>query len=217
MDKQESFLRNLSFLHIPNESGTASFGCDQDWFSTAWKRQAGCGPNAASNMLLYLQAGGRIHLNFGISGKTEIKALMEAVWRHVTPGLLGVHTIRRFAKGLHAFSVQHGVDLSCELLEVPRKRKNRPSVEEAARFIAEGLDRDCPVAFLNLHNGSVAPLDAWHWVTVISLSHDESGNPVLGIYDGDKAFDANLSDWLASSAAGGGFVRLGAPLPASRF
>lgn len=208
-DARVHALTNPECLRIADEAGNRSYGCDQEWYDSRWKRQAGCGPNVATNLLVYLGCAGRIRLSFEIGSKAACMHLMEAVWHHVTPTPMGVHTTQHFAKGLLAFSSAHGFPLHLELLEVPRTRARRPSLDAAAAFVADGLDCDAPVAFLNLHNGSLARLESWHWVTVVGLRRTAAGEAILSIFDGDAAFEAELGAWLAGTQMGGGFVRIG--------
>ena len=119
-------LANRECLLIEDESGNHSYGCDQEWYASQWKRQAGCGPNVATNLLVYLACAGRIDLPYEIGSKAACMRLMDAVWDHVTPTPMGVHTTQRFAKGLLAFSERHGFPLRLECLEVPRARAHRP-------------------------------------------------------------------------------------------
>ena len=42
-------------LHIRGEN-TLSYGATQLWYSVFWRRRAGCGPTAASNLIWYLAA-----------------------------------------------------------------------------------------------------------------------------------------------------------------
>ncbi len=204
-------LANRECLLIPDDGGNRSYGCDQEWYASQWKRQAGCGPNVATNLLVYLACAGRIDLPFAIGTKAACMRLMDAVWDHVTPTMMGVHTTRHFAKGLLAFSRQHGLALRFESLEVRRARARRPNAATVAAFVAEGLRRDAPVAFLNLHNGTIAPLEAWHWVTVVGMRQAGPDDARLSIFDGDAAFEVDLAAWLASTRMGGGFVRLARP------
>ena len=69
------------------------------------------------------------------------------------------------------------------------------------------------MAFLNLHNGSIEPLEAWHWVTIVGMRQTAPDAGTLSIYDGDAAFDVDLAAWLASTRMGGGFVRVAGPQP----
>ena len=68
-------------------------------------------------------------------------------------------------------------------------------------FVRRSLERDCPVAFLNLHNGVVKELDWWHWVTVTAL---EDGRADL--LDSGEALTIDLRLWYATTRRRGGFV-----------
>lgn len=203
-------LKHLNTLHIPCvEDGTTSFGCDQEWFGTQWQRRAGCGPNVATNLMMVLTADGRISLPFDLTTRKGCVGLMDAIWQHVTPTMMGVNTTIRFTTGLRNFAFMHHVPIRCAMLDVPRSRKKRPTTAEVVAFVRDGLSMECPVAFLNLHNGDIPKLDSWHWVTIVSLeTDDEAGTAVATAYDGDKAFPVDLVKWCAGTNMGGGFVRL---------
>lgn len=203
-------LKHLDTLHIPCEAdGTTSFGCDQEWFGTQWQRRAGCGPNVATNLLMYLAADGRIQLPFDLKNRMGCVDLMDAVWHHVTPTMMGVNTTIRFTTGMRNFAFQHRLPMHCAMLDVPKSRRKRPNTREIVDFVRAGLEMDCPVAFLNLHNGDVPLLDSWHWVTLISLDVDATaGTAIATAYDGDKEIPVDLVHWSTHTNMGGGFVRL---------
>jgi len=203
-------LKNLDLLHIPcNEDGTTSFGCDQDWYTQPWQRQAGCGANTASNLLLYLHKSGRITLPFELDTRMGCLALMETIWKHVTPTMMGVNSIHRFTKGVHHYISGQKIFLRCALLEYPREKADRPALSTVLQFIKQGFELDCPIAFLNLSNGDVKALDAWHWVTLVSVEENtESGHIQVTAYDGDKSIAVDLALWCETTTLEGGFVSL---------
>lgn len=209
MENGTYMLQAIELLHIPDENGQLFFGCDQEWFGTMWQRQAGCGPNAATNLLYYLNARQRIQLPFPLLDKASCIRLMETVWKYITPKMMGVHTIQKFANGLSRFVVENNLDLQINLLEFPRRKKARPSLLAMTAFIAAGLAQDAPVAFLNLSNGSVSDLDAWHWVTIVRLIVEvETDTYLVDAYDGDKRITINLKAWSETTFGGGGFVSI---------
>ena len=123
------------------------------------------------------------------------------VWEYVTPSIHGLHRPEMMRDGLTAYARDRGVTLSPAILTIPAARSKRPSFAEVSGFLSRALERECPVAFLNLHNGRVADLDSWHWVTIVSLD----GN-TAGILDSGQALDIDLSLWLAATRRRGGFV-----------
>ena len=97
--------------------------------------------------------------------------------------------------------VTRGADLSPALFAVPAARTKRPPYEQAAAFVAASLARDCPVAFLNLHNGLEKRLDWWHWVTITALDGDRAS-----ILDSGAELEIDLRLWYETSRKRGGFV-----------
>jgi hypothetical protein len=76
-------------------------------------------------------------------------------------------------------------------------------------FLDEALAQDLPVAFLNLCNGDEANLDEWHWVTIIALVRDDSGQALLAeVLDGGTVKRIDIEKWYASTTRDGGFVVL---------
>ena len=67
--------------------------------------------------------------------------------------------------------------------------------------MADSLERDCPVAFLNLHNGLEKRLDWWHWVTIVALDGDN-----VSILDSGEELEINLRLWYETSKKRGGLV-----------
>jgi len=129
---------------------------------------------------------------------------MEAVWRDLTPGMMGVNTAEIFCRGALHYGEDTGIPLNCRKLQIPPRHPGRDA-ENALTFIEHCLTDDLPVAFLNLSNGAVKSLESWHWVTLIGLT------PTTGhaqIYDDGRAHEFDLVRWLRTTSLGGGFVAL---------
>ena len=152
------------------------YGCDQDWYTIEWRRRAGCGPVAAANILFYLRKKYDFEkIPYGNGDIGEAFAAMNDVFRFVRPKRRGLHTVKKFVNGMCKFGREYGVSFRYRYLLVRPQREFRPSLDEAARFIKDGLDCDVPVAFLNLDAGDVADqLQSWHWVTVVGLTREEA-------------------------------------------
>ena len=127
--------------------------------------------------------------------------LMCRVWDYVTPGHHGLNQPDRFAQGLADYGASVGLDLRPQVLALPAARTKRPSFSAYAGFLCRCLAQDCPVAFLNLHNGKEARLDYWHWVTILSLD-----GPKAVILDSGREFTIDLALWQATTRRRGGFV-----------
>ncbi len=193
---------NMAGCSIP-VAGGLHHGVDQDWYGLPWRRLAGCGPSTASNILRYL--GGRVALPLPTHSREEMRQVMDWVWGYVTSGLRGLNTTGRFVNGLDAIFAELGSPLRCQALDVPQEPEGRPKLSEVAAFLRAGLAQDCPVAFLNLHNGGIPQLETWHWVTVVGIS-GSGETAALDIYDNGHRLAVNLPRWLRDTRRGGGFV-----------
>jgi hypothetical protein len=194
---------------IIDESGTKSFyGCSQEWYAKKWQRMSGCGPTAASNIMLYMNHDMCAAVKKGSCiSKDECLSLMEELWEYVTPTLMGVHTTRRFYEGMSEYAESMKMSVRFEVCDLPEDKSRRPELTEVLRFIESALEKDCPVAFLNLCNGQEHRLDRWHWVTIISLEHAGDGeNAVIEVLDEGEIKRLNLSLWYNTTKRGGGFV-----------
>ena len=156
---------------------------------------------------MYLQKTQGIALPVNVANKADSVLLMESVWRHVTPGMGGVHKLEQLYNGVLSYAKEYGFDVDHFALPVPKKEIQRPALSSVIQFIAEGLRNDCPIAFLNLSNGKVENLDEWHWVTIVSLNVSENLDVVEAtIYDGTKPMTINLKLWYETTRLGGGFI-----------
>lgn len=80
-------------------------------------------------------------------------------------------------------------------------RTKRPDYVTVSAFLTAALRADCPVAFLNLHQGKVKELDWWHWVTIIALDGRRAT-----LLDSGKELEIDLVLWLETTRRRGGFV-----------
>ncbi len=195
-------IRNPGGLDIV-EAGRVYHGADQDWFGTAWRRQAGCGPTTAANLLRYL--GERAGLTLPAAGAPEMRRLMDRAWGYVTPGLMGLNTTEAFREGMDRFLRETGSPLRCRVLDVPARREERPSRQAVYEFLKEAFEADSPVAFLNLDRGALTNLESWHWVSLIGA---EAGPESLlaACCDNGQLRTLDLGLWLQTTARRGGFV-----------
>ena len=197
-------LSHPEWLDITGPDGVVTRGADQEWYPDPWRRRAGCGPTAASVICAYLA---RAHPELGAlcpagaSCRPEFLALMERMWDYVTPVSHGLNRPEGMVDGLAAYGRAVGLTLSPALFPVPAARTKRPPYEALAAFVAASLERDCPVAFLNLHNGLEKRLDWWHWVTIIALDGDDAA-----ILDSGAELEINLRLWYETSKKRGGLV-----------
>lgn len=197
-------LLHPEYLTITGTDGVRWRGADQDWFPTFWQQRAGCGPTAAAVLTAYLAQSGSSFAPLFPEGSMDQKnftAHMCRVWDYVTPGVHGLNRPALFAQGLEAYGAACGVLLRAGLLELPARRALRPDWAAWSGFIRAALNRDRPVAFLNLSNGKVKELDYWHWVTIIGLEGDAAI-----ILDSGKELSIDLFRWLATTTRRAGLV-----------
>ena len=197
-------------LTITDDENCAEyFGGDQEWYAEEWQRMAGCGPTCAANVTSYL-AFTRPGLRALYAGEDmrmrSFTAHMQALYAHVTPGSMGLNRPEMFAQGVAAFAESRGLRLIPHLFEAHGyQQKNRASVEEMAAFVRQGLERDCPVAFLNLTKGRVKNIQGWHWITVIGAEGGDNSLTAVASDEGKQiSFDLRL--WYLSTRMRGGLV-----------
>lgn len=191
------------------EGGQTWRGADQLWYPDEWQRKAGCGPTAAAMLVSYLAQTRPACAGLYPAGsweRADVLGLMEELWRYITPGKHGVNTTHLFTKGLSAFAAERQVALSIRELDVPRLKLARPTADQCAAFLRSSLLADAPVAWLNLHAGTVEGLDDWHWVTVAGLEERGDGALLCTILDGGKELTVDFRLWFQSTKAGGGLV-----------
>lgn len=198
----KSILNPEAFVITDELSQQNYNGCDQEWYHSKWKRLSGCAPTVASNLIYYLNKSHEGH-----PYKKYLSALMEDVWKYVTPSIKGVNSIDRFCKGVLSYSKSKGLNVQYRYINLPRTLSQRPSLLEIIAFIEGGLARDIPVAFLNLCNGKVDNLYSWHWVTIISIEYAEDmSSTFIDIMDEGIVKHVNLKLWSQTTTRGGGFV-----------
>jgi hypothetical protein len=200
-------LRTLDHFSLAVNNQTVC-GCNQDWYPTIWQRKAGCGPTTASNLLIYHLRAGHLPMTRPLRSKEDGLYLMETVWRHVTPTAMGVHTPEHFEKGLQSFLGANNLSAQTRSLPVHHRPSQRPPFAAVVAFIRSGLALDGPVAFLNLHNGTVHQLDPWHWVTITAINERNEAAVEIEICDNLNRFTMDLREWYETTSRGGGFVYL---------
>ena len=174
-----------------------------------WQRRAGCGPTTASTLMLYHQQ----KQSPRVIEREEAVVLMQQLWSLVTPGIMGVHLVSQFTKGVGIFLPKLPFALTEQTLKIPKSKEKRPSLAQVVDFLVASFEADSPVAFLNLSKGSLANLDEWHWVTLVAVEQEGEGEPVYAtLYDAALTWKIDLGLWLESTTRGGGFVSY---LPAS--
>lgn len=199
----KSSIHNPEYLYIHDSVGTFAYGSDQEWYPMLWQRRAGCGPTTASNLMLYFQQ----RQNPRLIQRDEAILMMQEVWKLVTPGIMGVHLLSQFTKGVAIFMPSLPFDLTERTLKIPKGKDKRPSLAAVLDFLVSSFEADSPVAFLNLSKGSLPNLDEWHWVTLVAVEQEGEGEAVYAtVYDAGLTWKIDLGLWLESTTRGGGFV-----------
>jgi len=129
--------------------------------------------------------------------------LIREMYDYITPGIRGVDTSVIFTDGILRFASENGMQIRPQVLEIPKKKRDRPSIDALREFITNALRTDSPVAFLVLSNGSVSSLENWHWVTIIAIDPDTM---IAEISDYGKIISADIAEWLETSMLGGSLV-----------
>ncbi len=192
------------WLQIRTETGV-SYGFDQEWFTDAWQRRAGCGPTTATQVVMY-----RAYKD-GLLNPGEHKTIdsvlpwMEKLWTYVTPGHGGLYKTRWFVEGVQSYLHDNQLGYSVKSLSIYPFNINRPTSESVAEFIDAALSEDCPVGFLNRHRGKEEGLSTWHWVPLIGMRRDGKEYRCF-VYDEGMERYFSLNQWLKDSTLGGGFV-----------
>lgn len=184
--------------------GKPHYGYDQEWYPERWQKLAGCGPTTASVMMAYMEArvNGRV---ITTQGQAEEKML--ALWPYATPRMHGLYKTRWLREGVAQYLADHDLPGRAEMISVAPLRPFRPSLSALVSFIEEGLAADCPVGFLNLHNGGIERLYSWHWMPLAALGGEGSAVTAT-VFDEGKKIEFPLGEWLKKSKFGGGFVRV---------
>lgn len=201
----KSSIKNLSLFKITDEiSQNTYYGNNQEWYKSAWQRLSGCGPTAVANIIFYFS---QTNPDTVLSepAKRDCLLLMEEIWKYVTPNMGGISSTGMLIKGVLKYIQAKELNITLDVIDIPKNRLLRPDFQKILEFLVAALNKDMPVAFLNLHNGKVKELDSWHWVTVISLEYD-GDQAYADILDEGMIKKINLAEWFNSTIIGGGFV-----------
>lgn len=198
-------IRRPDAMKIRDEAAGVDYvGGNQEWYVTQQQRLSGCGPTVSAAILHYLRLRG-VPAPLPVCTRAQFLKEMEHVWNYVTPGIGGIPSVKRLREGLEKYAAAAGRVLHIETMDILKCR--RAPIGEALAFLDSALARDLPVAFLNLHNGSEPELDAWHWVTVISLIYEPAdGSATIHILDEGLCKTIDFANWYRTSRLGGGLA-----------
>lgn len=195
---------NIDYFKINEKhSNKIYYGCSQEWYRNYWQRRAGCGPTTAANLFIYLKNSSDEPVE---NDKYSCLLLMEEMWKYVTPTLRGVNTTKILYEGLYDYSVKNNLNVTYKYMDIAVEKKKRPSLDKALNFIYESLDKNAPLAFLNLSNGEEKRLDDWHWVTIVSFFLKNENEAIVEIIDEGKIKEIDFSLWYSTTLLGGGLV-----------
>ncbi len=169
------------------------YGGNQDWYSTYFKRLAGCGPTTASTITMYELN----KSNYKNYSKKDFILLMNELWNYITPGMMGVDKVEKYQKGYNKYLKTSNLELSnSKILEF-----SNSGIDDIKDYIEAALKLDHPIAFLNLNNGSEKQIDSWHWTTIVSIEYIND-NIIVEICDEGLLKKFNLTKWLNTSSNG---------------
>lgn len=164
-------------LTITGPQGETYQGGDQEWYRDLWQRRAGCGPTTAAALLSYLSQT-RPGSAPWYRRRPGPRRAFSATWRPsgpTSPPVPGGWISRRAWCWAAAPSPCPGDAVSRgRCWRSPPSGRPGPPWTSAGQFVAQCLDQDCPVAFLNFSHGALKNLDSWHWVPLTAMTEGES-------------------------------------------
>jgi hypothetical protein len=184
--------------------GDNHYGGNQEWYSTRWKRGAGCGPTVVTGIVSYML---RSETGCAIN-HPEFLAMMEDVWEFVTPTMYGLPTTEHLTERIEKYIAARGFPSGVRGFEISENIPERHSFNAAVEFIIPALAEDIPVAFLCLDNAGETALDDWHWTTLVSLDATDNATAPAMIIDSGRLFEIDLRRWYHGTAKGGGFAAM---------
>lgn len=162
-----SMKKELEYINI-----NGYYGGDQHWYDDRFMRMAGCSAVCASEACAYL-AGHFSHLSklYPYDPKAITKEdfirFMTAMFGYVTPGFMGMRSIKRFKRCFLEYANAAGVDVRMSLLA------GDADCAAAKEFACRGLDEDYCVLFLLLtHKDPELDEYTWHWFTLTGYERE---------------------------------------------
>lgn len=160
--------KELDFIDI-----NGYYGGDQHWYDDKFMRLAGCSAVCASEACAYL-AGRFPHLRGlyphdpAALTREDFVRFMTAMFGYVTPGFMGMRSIRRFKRCFLEYAKAAGVDVRMSLLEGDK------DASDARNFVIKGIDKGYCVLFLLLtHRDPGMDEYTWHWFTLTGYELEE--------------------------------------------
>ena len=195
-------------IYAPNDGYTTdyAYGGDQNWYTSSARRNNGCGPVAASNVLYYMSSVDSdleaLFPYFSLTRSTFL-SFMNDVYEYVSPAAFGEISLSDWANDVIDWASDHGVSLDSNPMTVQNSKTT------CANYIKTGLRLDRPVGSLNLAANWPGSTQAWHWVTITKYYQGSDDNRWLAISSvGERVgidWDAYYAN-MASSILDGGFA-----------
>jgi hypothetical protein len=153
--------KELDFINIEGY-----YGGDQHWYADRFMRLAGCSAVCASEACAYL-AGHFSHLRelypydpLHIK-KEDFIRFMTTMFGYVTPGFMGMRSIKRFRKCFLEYAKAAGANVRMSLLG------GDEDAAAAREFVKKAIDEGFCVLYLLLtHRDPELDEYTWHWFTL---------------------------------------------------
>ncbi len=185
-----------------------AFGGNQSWFNRYWQKEAGCGPTCAATILTYMARTKpqfeALYQHNNFTKKTFVKH-MNQVYRHVTPGILGVHKTHLFINGVVDYAANLGLHLMVHSIITHPATIGARSTDVLIQFIEDAFANDAPIAFLNLDIGEAKRLQPWHWITITDVYMESNQIMAIASDEGNKR-TFNLGLWYLTTKKHGGLI-----------
>lgn len=157
----------LKIPTIYQDGKVIGYGGDQEWFTHAWARRAGCASVLASNMYAYYHQKSTYELS-------DFLKVMEMMFDAMTPGNMGYPYLYKFARTLAKIMNAEGFELK------PIYQKRSKNYKQAISFVLQSLDEGHPVGMLILHHRAPElEEDNWHWICLSGYIPKENGYDII--------------------------------------
>ncbi len=195
-------LKQMHLLEFEYEN-KLSYGFNQKWHKGFFKRLSGCGPTTGTMLLYYLKNRDDLNLKISTNSFDELQDSLDYTYNIMKPTVKGIDSTTLYVNGLNKILTDS--DLSYNIHNIYLRKDEQNELHCYADFIKEGIKKDSPVAFLNLHSGKVLILESWHWLTIVSII-DYEDDYFITCYDNGNKIEFKLGDWFNTTKLGGGFV-----------
>lgn len=198
--------KELDFINIDG-----FYGGDQHWYRDRFMRMAGCSAVGASEACAYL-AGHFPALRKLYPGdpntihKEEFISFMETVFQYVTPGFMGMSSIKRFKRCFLEYACAAGADVRLSLLS------GAASADAARQFVMRALDAGYCVLYLLLtHKDGELDEFTWHWFVLTGYETEGDAMRVdFATWGKKNTFDFDRL-WNTGTLSHGGMVVVSDP------